>query len=282
MNIFNRLPTDELRPFIERFWGWESTSPKVISLPTLLPGTGAELYFHYGTPFRFKAQGDDSLLTTAPGHLFCIRTVPIHLSPASDIGFIAVRFRIGMVQRFTGIPARELADCRLSVEDIWGASGARLLRHLSHAADRRERMALIQSFLVDRLRAESSDALVEQAMGTLYRQCATVSIGALAEKLDLGRRQLERRWKAFSGQSPGEIRSLSRFQKTVRALVLDPAGDAVDSALAGGYYDQAHFIHDFRRRVGLSPLRYLRSARTGTHFYNTPLGKTGILKAPDR
>lgn len=270
MNIFNCLASPQLRPFIDRLWGWESKPPEIIRLPTLLPGTGAELYFHYGEPFRFKVQANwDYLFTVGLGHLFCIRSIPIELSPTPNIGFIAVRFRIGMLQRFTDIPTNELVDCQLSVEDIWGGSGATLLRHLSYAVGQQERIRLIQSFLIDRLKPESSDLLVEHAMSTLYRKSSTLSIDTLADSLHLGRRQLERRWKTFSGQSPSETRCLSRFQRTVRGLMLEPSTDTADSALIGGYYDQAHFIHDFRRRVGRSPRHYLLDARTKTHFYNT-------------
>ncbi|PQP00713.1 hypothetical protein C5612_22480 [Pseudomonas frederiksbergensis] len=275
MNVFNQYPALRLRPFIDRLWGWENESPEVVHLPTLLPGTGAELYFHYGEPFRIKAKEDCSF-TVSPGHLFCIRSRPINLSPISGIGFIAVRFKIGMLQRFTDIPANELADCQLSVEDIWGRAGTKLLRHLSYAIDRQERIALIQSFLADHLRP-STDLLVEQAMTTLYRGCSTISIESLASTLSLGRRQLERRWKMFSGQSPNETKCLSRFQQTIRSLMLEPSAETIDRALACGYYDQAHFIHDFQRRVGLAPYQHLRVARTKTHFYNTPLRKAGIL-----
>jgi AraC-like DNA-binding protein len=279
VKTFHQVPIPALRPFIDRLWGWESMGPEVVQLPTLLPGTGAELYFHYREPFRIETERDRPVAVDA-GHLFCIRSKPIDLLPASNIGFVAVRFKIGMLQRFSAIPAGELADCRLSVGDIWGASGSHLSRHLSQAGCHQERVALIQRFLLGHLRPESADLLVEQGMALLYRQTSQFSVEALAGALGLGRRQLERRWQAFSGQSPGELKGVVRFQRAVRASMLDPSANSADCALACGYFDQAHFIHDFRRRTGLSPLQFLRSARGKTHFYNTPLPKDGILATP--
>jgi AraC-like DNA-binding protein len=164
---------------------------------------------------------------------------------------------------------------------VWGAAGATLPRALAAAEDQHARVALIQAFLMRHWQPVSRDGLVEHGMAALYRRHATLSVDALADELGLGRRQLERRWTAFCGQSPGVSRHLCRFQHTVRALMLDASIAAPAHALDHGYYDQAHFIHDFRRRVGQSPARYLRGARAKTHFYNTPLRARGMLDAPD-
>jgi AraC-like DNA-binding protein len=282
MKTFHLLPSPELRPFIDRFWGWEADSSEAIRLPTLLPGTGAELYFHYGTPFHCESGNGATSTSLGQGHLLCIRRKPLALMPNADLGFIAVRFKIGMLHRFTPIPATELMDASPSVEELWGQTGADLLRHLSYGADQRERIALIQSFLIGKLRDDSADLLIEQGLSQLYRRATELTVDALATQAGLGRRQLERRWRAFSGQTPNDMRCLSRFQHTVRQLMLNPSADTTDVALANGYYDQAHFIHDFRARVGSSPEKYLQLARGKTHFYNTPLGKAGNLPTPYR
>jgi AraC-like DNA-binding protein len=277
MKTFNLLPHPALRPYVDRIWGWEGDAHETVPLPTLLPGTGAELYCHYRTPFAID--GDAQPLPD--GHLFCVRGAPVRLLPSAALGFIAVRFRTGMLGRFVRVPTHELIDTRRSLDELWGAAGAGLLRALSAAPDHGARVALVQTFLARHCQAESRDPLVERGMAMLYRRHATLSVDALAAELGLGRRQLERRWTAFSGQSPGASRHLCRFQHTVRAWMLDPSTPAAAHALDHGYYDQAHFIHDFRRRVGQSPVQYLRGARAKTHFYNTPLRPRGMLTAPE-
>jgi AraC-like DNA-binding protein len=281
MNTFYQPPPPELSPFVDRIWGWESDSSEAIPLPTLLPGTGAELYFHYGEPFRTEPK-DGMPSTFDRGHLFCIRKVPIELMQLSGVGFIAVRFKIGMLHRFTRIPAESLVDCQLAVEDIWGISGARLLQQLSYATGRQEMIALINGFLASNLQTDSVDYLVELGMPLLYRQWSSLSIDTLASTIGLGRRQLERRWRKFSGQSPSETKGLIRFQQAMRRLMLNASVSTTDTALACGYSDQAHFINDFRIRVGHPPQQYLRLARAKTHFYNTPLRKIGTLDTPNQ
>lgn len=280
MKTFNQLPVPELRPFIDRLWGWESLPAEIVHLPKLLPGTGAEMYFHYGATFQLERVGS-RLAELDRGHLFCIRRCPITLQPVSGLGFVAVRFRVGMLHRFTDIPVGELEDCQLSVGDIWGKAGERLSHQLVDAANNSKRIALVQNFLASQLRSESSDLLVETAMNVLYRRSNTQSIEALSRDFNIGRRQLERRWKKFAGHTPIEIKGLIRFQKTIRGLMLDPSANTADIATECGYFDQAHFIHDFQLRVGQTPQVYLSAARTKTHFYNTCLNNTGILAAPN-
>jgi len=279
MKTFQVIPNPVLHPFIDRFWGWKSTGDEIVRLPTVLPGTGAELYLHWGDPFRYVLN-DGQRAKCAYGHLFCVRQKPIRLAPSPNISFIAVRFRAGMLHRFTPIPGRELLDRVLSVEEIWGSEGTALLGKLSYAKSSAERLLHIQSFLERQLKNRSLDVLVERAIPMIYKQCVSISVDGLAEKLHLGRRQLERRFMAFAGQSPGEVKCLSRFQHTVRKLVLDASADPTDIALANGYYDQAHFIHDFQRRASTTPGRYLEDARMKTHFYNTSRRADGTLRTP--
>lgn len=269
VNAFQLLPHVVLRPYIDRIWGWESAKGHRIALPTLLPGTGAEVYFHYRTPFcRSSAQAGMDLLP--PAHLVCVRRTPIVLQASDQVGFVAVRFRAGMLPRFVRIPMPELMDQACAVDDLWGPATRELTERIAGAATFSGKAGLIQSFLLARLDGGLGDALVEQAVAGIYRECAALSVERLATCLGIGRRQLERRFKLATGQTPAEVRRLARFQKTVRSVMLNPGTHYLDAALVHGYYDQAHFIRDFRELVQSTPQRHFDDARTRTHFYNTP------------
>lgn len=315
MRIFHLRPAPELRPFIDRFWGWQSPESPAsarnpgqapVPLPLLLPGTGAEIYFHREAPFRTTAFGPADAeapharrevpAQALPGaHLFALRRRTVQLLPAPRVDFIAVRFRAGMVHRFTAIPGAELADAFLTPGDLWGPAGAHLAARLAETPSLPTRAALLQAFLRARLRADALDALAETAVERLYRQSpagagdghgahddgnAAAGIVRLAADLDLGRRQLERRVGALTGLAPVAWKRLVRLQKTARRLALAPDASLTDTALALGYYDQAHCIRDFRALAGLTPGQYRTLLASGTHFYNPPGSSAGILAAP--
>jgi transcriptional regulator GlxA family with amidase domain len=59
--------------------------------------------------------------------------------------------------------------------------------------------------------------------------------------------------------TPKRYCRLIRFCKVVRQIAAKQPVDWIDVALSGGFYDQAHLIHEFRAFSGLSPERYLRA-----------------------
>lgn len=280
MKTFQISPIPALLPFVDRIWGWENVDGKRVQLPTLFPGTGAELYLHYAQPFQYITK-ESQTISCPFGHVILLRRHTVHLLPSSDLSFIAVRFKTGMFHRFTKIPANELIDQVLSVESIWGTSGARLLLDLSPEVALCERISRLQSHLLAHLESTSNDPLVEKAVAIIYRNFSSISIDGLAGSLNLSRRQFERRFSNFTGNTPSELKGLGRFQHTIRKLMLDASESPRDIALSYGYYDQAHFIHDFRRRTSFSPEQYLREARAKTHFYNTSRQANGILSSPN-
>ncbi|MDE2431183.1 MAG: helix-turn-helix transcriptional regulator, partial [Burkholderiales bacterium] len=216
----------------------------------------------------------------ASAHLLCMRRETMHLLPSHSGNFIAVRFKIGALHRFIPIPTDLLADQSVPLDTIWGSAIDTLMQRISYAASQHERCMLIQDFLIQRLRAEAIDALVEQALQQLYQDSTTLSIQALADRFALGRRQLERRFQKLTGQTPREIKSAIRFQRSLRELMLQQHAHPTDIALANGYYDQAHFIHEFRQFTRQTPKQYLAEARTKTHFYNTSRSQPGNMSSP--
>lgn len=281
MRQFHLLPAPPLQPYIDRLWGWESAPGETIALPTLLPGVGAELYFHYRLPFRHASPDQGSRpLPAASAHLLCLRSAPLALAAMADVGFIAVRFRTSMLARFTPVPIAQMHDRALDIADVWGVPGLACATRVAAADSHAERLGLIQDFLLRQLRPEGADPLIERAVDVLYRTHGAVAIELLAQRLQLGRRQLERRFLADTGQTPAALRRVCCFHHTVRALLLTPSTPGLDTALRYGYFDQAHFIRDFRALVHTTPQRYLRQARDRTHFYNPPRAQNGTMQVP--
>jgi transcriptional regulator GlxA family with amidase domain len=89
-----------------------------------------------------------------------------------------------------------------------------------------------------------------------------VDVNALAGKCFLSRRQFERNFKACSGFSPKLYTRIIRFQAAAKEYGMQYQS-LTDIAYRCGYYDQSHFIHDFKEFSGFHPKEY---------FYGKPEG----------
>lgn len=130
-----------------------------------------------------------------------------------------------------------------------------LRERLDAAAGHRQRVRLLEAFLLARLRADAPDPLAAAAVTWLETAPPQARIQALGRHLGLSQSALERRFKRAVGLSPKRYASLLRLQ---RALRLQAGGglDLAQLALEAGYYDQAHFHHEFKRAAGCAPSIY--------------------------
>jgi len=262
-------PPAVLRPFVERLWSWESAGP--VPLPQLLPGTGADLLLHYRTPFLLFAPGG-VCQAPAPAHLTGLRSHACRLMAPGPVGFLAVRFRTSTIRHFGALDMGELVDRFPPASDHFGPAIADLPAQLAALPDFAARAAHVVRFLLDLLpRSAPALTLADHAVDALYYGPPDQTIAELADDLGCSRRQLERTVGEATGLTPKRYQRLTRFHHTMRHLLLTQQTDYLDAALARGYYDQAHFIHEFRGLTGQTPRQLLTPATFMSHFYNPRL-----------
>ena len=272
------IPCAELQPYIDRLWGWESEA--LAHLPPMLPGTGAELMFHYGRPFAIESRRQ-GVVQRGPAQLLCARTMAYQPLPQAAVGFIAVRFRSGALRHFSALPLADLRDDVLPIDALWGADGGDVAERVAQASTRNERVVLLEDWLRRCLRRyHKGQPAIEAALRQLYYGHREVKIDSLADRIGMSRRHFERVFGGAIGVSPKLFQRTARFNLTVRELLLSSPADTLGVALDHGYYDQAHFIHDFQAFVGDSPAAYLQRAARLAHFYNPPIFAPDKLPLP--
>jgi AraC-like DNA-binding protein len=269
MHKYAIKPRRELQVYIERYWGWESADD--VRLPKLLPGTGAELIFHYGAPFIVASPGDDtdSSYSASSAHLLCVRSRPYCLRACVPLGFLAVRFRAGAFRHFCQISLEELNDSTCGLGDIWGKAGEKLAQRIGDASTLQSRIDHLESYLLDCFsRYAQTNAYIDIALNQLYYHHNVVQIESLAKQMRISRRHFERTFKIAVGVGPKLFQRLSRFQQTVRDLLLANETSYLPIALDHGYYDQSHFIKEFHDFAQDTPSSFLQPATFLSHFYN--------------
>ncbi|TDC51596.1 helix-turn-helix domain-containing protein [Jiangella ureilytica] len=160
--------------------------------------------------------------------------------------FVGLRFGSGVGPRVLGLPAHELRDQRVPLDQLWPAAQVRRLTE--RLAEAPGPGGLIEAFAHDRLgAAPQADPVVERVAERLGQGAA---VGEVAREVGLSARQLHRRSLDAFGYGP---KTLARILRLHRALELGRSGTAAaEAAYAAGYADQAHLSREVRSLTGVT------------------------------
>ena len=108
------------------------------------------------------------------------------------------------------------------------------------------------------------------AIDVFQNGATTISVGSVADCTGLSARRFIEVFRREVGISPKGFSRLSRFRAVVSAVESTRPVDWVSTALACGYFDQAHLIHEFREFAGMSPSDYLRHRTASPNHVRVP------------
>ena len=152
-----------------------------------------------------------------------------------------------------GVAATDLSNRSVDLASLCGSAGAALGERILSAPDTASRVHILTSFLESRLRP--LEAPILYAIRSLVEADGQVDLAQLSDQCFRSRRQFERNFKTCAGFSPKLFSRLSRFHGAL-ARYGDQSLSLTQIAYACGYYDQSHFIHEFKAFSGHHPKEY--------------------------
>lgn len=262
------LPQPPLSDFIELFWLYENhqaSHTKERVLPTgavqLIINLHEDIIHTYDR--HQQAQRFPGALVAGPYSEFNI------IDTASQVVTLGVTFKPGGAFPFLRLPACELQNMDVPLETLWGAASGYLREQLLAAATPLAQFRVLEQALLARIRQpETRHPAVAFAVQALQKPGA-VSVAAVTSQIGLSQRCFIQHFRAEVGLTPKLFGRIQRFQQVLRSLHSAQQIDWADVALNCGYFDQAHFIHDFQAFSGFNPTTYL--AQRGWHYNHIPL-----------
>ena len=182
---------------------------------------------------------------------------------AGGLSGLSVRLQAGAFYRIFGIPAHELTNRVIQLDDILGFAAYEILERLAEEENLSEWVKAFERHFSRIVRQQTgrSYPIEEQAVSILRKSPAT-TVTQLAEKSGYSVRQFQRRLNDYIGLSPRLYKRLCRFERALDRIQgsMDPGQiDWAAFALSCGYSDQAHFIREFRHFTGSTPTIFLPS-----------------------
>ncbi|HYF30252.1 MAG TPA: helix-turn-helix domain-containing protein [Chitinophagaceae bacterium] len=253
MNYQVYTPVAELQEFVKCFWTLEDQAVPEPIRQRVLPDGCMEMIFHYGDLYKQYFE-DGSFIVQPRSFVFGQITKYLEIAPTGVSGINSARFLPDGLLPFLNRPVSELENKAVSLEDLFNEHGKKLEQEVLQAADNQQRIKIIEAFLLSRLTDPSTiDNITKDCVSVIIQSRGQVGVVELAGKLKINRRNMERKFMSVIGMSPKQLSRVVRLQATLKMLEQRQFTSLTSLAYENGYYDQAHFIRDFKEFTGISP-----------------------------
>lgn len=191
-----------------------------------------------------------------------IRTNPICIPSGKNSRMIVVTFKKGRAYPFYKIPLRTLTDQVVDASLIFGKPVVELRERLLQAKNPGAMFALIESFLIqagsDKLNPSPAAGCVDYAVARIRQAPHSLAMEDLNREIGFSQKHFIQLFKDHVGLTPKGYQRILRFQKAILEIEKQPAPFWDVVVHHCGYYDQAHFIGEFKHYSGLTPQEYMQ------------------------
>ncbi|MCW8879074.1 MAG: helix-turn-helix domain-containing protein [Kangiellaceae bacterium] len=258
MNYQTFQPHPDLASLVNFYWTLEVPAEDESQRQRIIPDGGIEMAFILGDDIKRYTSKDEFILQ--PRAMVLGQVIePFYIEPLGVVNTFAVSFYPYGFANFITEPIKNLANKETPIDLLFGETSAKELEgKILTAANTKERINVVEEFLFDRLNETFTiDNIVKTTIDNLLSTKGNTPINKIL-KHDLSkRRQLERKFVKQVGISPKQLGKVIRLQTALKMLLNEEEESLTRIVYESGYYDQSHFIKDFKEFTGISPKEFL-------------------------
>lgn len=218
-----------------------------------VPAYQRYIIFYLEDPIKVQKFGTDDYVTKS----VCVTIGPQDQAVTLDMGSrhlaLCIAFQPSGLYRLLKIPMPELYDQDFDTRLLLGNEIDEITERLKGADSWEHMISIVEFYLLKKISKLKPLLPVDQAMTELVNTGGNVSMEELASLACLSLRQFERRCAERLGMPPKYYARLIRFCKAYQLKEQFPQRTWTEIAYNSGYYDQMHFIRDFKKFAGITP-----------------------------
>ena len=188
------------------------------------------------------------------------------LDTSKPFSVIAASFKAGGGFPFFGLPADELQNLNVPLDAVLGLEACGFRDRLMEAPTTLARFHILERFLLARLKEHGGQsAAVRHALRAFHGAGRVPRVASVAKHVGWAATKFIATFRNEVGLAPKAYCRVARFRNVIATLEGRKDVDWSDVALSCGYFDQSHFVHDFKEFSGVTPSEYLRERVSANH-----------------
>jgi AraC-like DNA-binding protein len=251
------IPSDRLRAYVKCFYFFESETETPFE-DIVFPGGSMEIIFNLGESI-WKTISKGNYQKTPQIELWGQITRPLPVKSEGKNKMLGIRFYTHGAAPFFNEDLYELNDQVSDARDLLGNSINELHAILLETDSLNKRIGLLEHFLLSRLfsieRNSEKISMIGQITKELQPETLSEDIKSLAARYKLTPRYLQKLFLQYTGVTPKLYHKINRFQLSLR-LMTKKETSLTNIAYDCGYFDQSHFIREFKSFTGRTPSDY--------------------------
>jgi AraC-like DNA-binding protein len=251
-------PSLPLSQFIEFFFYYEGYQAGH-SMEKFLPDGSTDLLIDLTeTPKKlFHNEEGTSYSTFNKSWLSGMKTDYI-LIDASVSNMAGVHFKPGGCYPFIDFSMAELNNLTVEADTVWGNEIHSIREAILYEPCIEKKFSILENYFLRKGKNKMENhALVHYSVSQLVQSPQMWTIKKLSDKTGVTQKHLISLFKKYVGLSPKMFSRINKFQKVIQLAEQQQKIDWTSLAYECGYYDQAHFIKEFRAFSGINPVSYL-------------------------
>lgn len=265
------FPRHPLNQFIALFYYYEGVE-FAHKVDRFLPNGDTEILIDFHDTPQYIYDNDSLKEIQACHNVWAsgVRTEPITIPSGDKAAMMVISFKKGMAASFYPFPMNEISDCVVDADLVWGSDFGFLRERLLETKDIDLRFAMVEQFLLRKFRSKMNlNPCVSFAISEMTTRPDQISIARMNEKIGYSQKHFIDMFRKQVGITPKAYLKIMRFQKAVNEIQMTSNLDWGRISQDCGFYDQAHFINDFKHFSGFTPEVY--ASRTGPFLNYLPM-----------
>ncbi len=267
MNYQTYQPHPDLAAIVKFYWTLEVPFDPNNEKQKIIPDGCIEMTFNFKDNIK-RYVSETDFIFNPNAVVMGQRTKSYYIEPTGDVDSFAICFYPHGFANFVSSPLEDLVDIEVPIEELF-ENGEELKKNIIEAESTEERIKITEHFLLDKLNENSTiEHVVKTTVETLVSTNGSTSINAILKDSPSKRRHLERNFRKQIGISPKQLSKVIRLQTALK-MMLDNQENLTNIAYESDYFDQAHFIKDFKEFTGITPKDFLgnENMALSTLFY---------------